>query len=378
MTPGSGTGPATQAPTRHPRAFVLLARGFSAEAWHEKWRSGQLLGLNEPYAYGYHHAKDEGFDVVYSQDAPEGPLGKLFRLGIRAITGFDFAHAWHNRAQFSAADVVWTHTESQSLAAGLLYRLTPAAQRPRMILQSVWLMDSWARTGALRRRLYQWLLAPADVLTFHSPLNVALAREAFAGQRCELVHFGIAHGPKVAPKRIDVGQQPLRVLSLGSDRHRDWGTLIDAVRGSPELTLTIVSGTLEAQRVADVANARIVRPKTNDELKALFGAADVVVVPLKPNLHASGITVMQEAAVMGLPMVVADVGGLRDYFGDDCVSYVPSQDVAALRAAILAQRDDPDAAHARATAAQARMGPTGLSAVAFAHQHAALSRQILA
>ncbi len=39
-----------------------------------------------------------------------------------------------------------------------------------------------------------------------------------------------------------------------------------------------------------------------------------MVVPLKPNKHASGITVMEEAALHGLPMVVTDTGGLKAYF----------------------------------------------------------------
>ncbi|MBE7249591.1 MAG: glycosyltransferase family 1 protein, partial [Actinomycetospora chiangmaiensis] len=33
-----------------------------------------------------------------------------------------------------------------------------------------------------------------------------------------------------------------------------------------------------------------------------------IVVPVKPNLHASGNTVMQEAALCGVPIVASDTG----------------------------------------------------------------------
>ncbi|WP_443798338.1 glycosyltransferase, partial [Burkholderia gladioli] len=61
--------------------------------------------------------------------------------------------------------------------------------------------------------------------------------------------------------------------------------------------------------------------------------ADVIVVPLRPNHHASGITVMLEAAAVGKPMIVSDVGGLRDYFPNDCAAYVPAFDASAMRGA---------------------------------------------
>ncbi|OXH87791.1 hypothetical protein CA831_19630 [Burkholderia multivorans] len=58
----------------------------------------------------------------------------------------------------------------------------------------------------------------------------------------------------------------------------------------------------------------------------LYAWADVIVVPLRPNFHASGITVMLEAAALGKPMIVSDVGGLTDYFPHDTAAYVPPFD----------------------------------------------------
>lgn len=370
-------GNVAKAAKPRPRAFVLLAYGFGARTRKAKFDAGRLIGLNEPYAYGYFHAAEEGIEVIYGEDAQEGWLGKLGRLAIRAVTGFDFVHAWRQRAEIAAVDIVWTHTESQSLAVGAVWRLLPKASRPRLLFQQIWLIDSWPALGPLRRCFYRWLLAPADVLTFHSPLNTEIASRIFAPQRCELVRYGIVAEPKIAPKRIVPGSV-LRVLALGNDRHRDWETLLAAVAGCEDLHLTIISGTVSKALLAGHSNVTLARVTTNEALFAQYAAADVVALCLRSNLHVSGSTVSQEAAVMGVPMVISDVGGLRAaYFDDSCVTYVPPGDPAALRAALREQASDPAAAQARAVRAQARMSSEGLSSRAFARDHALLSFEIL-
>ncbi len=359
-----------------PVAFVLLARGFGAATWNKRFHQGKIIGLNEEYAYGYHHAEKAGVDVRYSEDAPEGLLGKFVRLATRAVLGFDLVHAWRNREAFFAADVVWTHTESQGLAAGLLCWLHPRLRAPRMILQSVWICDRWDSYSRLKQSLYRKLLAKGSILTFHSPLNLAKAQATFPGRRCELVRFGIAADQKVAPQ-VTPGQRPVQLLALGNDRHRDWATLIEAVRGRDDLSLTVVSGTMPKALIKNMSNCQVVRPTHNDELNGLFANADMVIVPLQANLHVSGITVLQEAVIKGRPVIVSDVGGLRAYFGDDDVWFVQPNDIAALQATIAEIAEHPERALAKAITAQAKTGPDGLSSKAFARDHARLSLELL-
>ncbi|MEN0107824.1 MAG: glycosyltransferase family 4 protein [Pseudomonas sp.] len=362
--------------SRRPIAFVLLAHGFGAKTWNSRFHAGKIIGLNEEYAYGYHHAEKDGFDVRYSEDLHEGLFSKLVRFAFRALLGFDAVHAWRNRAAFFAADVVWTHTESLSLAAALLCRLHRRKPRPKLILQSVWLCDQWEQLSRFKRRLYRALLSQADILTFLSPLNAQKAQAIFPDKRCEFVRFGIASSrpqPPRAPRSTGV----VRLLSLGNDRHRDWTTLVEAARGLPDTNLVIVSGTAPKYLVNGTANCSITTPRQNSELDALFASADIIVVPLTENLHASGITVVEEAIVKGLPLVVSDVGGLRGYVGDDDVWYVPPHNSQALREVISQVISDPQAALAKASAAQKTLKRNGLSSLAYAAEHARLSRQLL-
>jgi len=356
------------------KVFVQLAFGQGGESWNARWRRGEMIGLNEPYPYGYWRAADAGTQVVYSQDR-EGRLGKLVRYAGRLVLGFDFVQAWRNRRGIMAADVVWTHTEAQGLAVTLLFRVLRAKRRPKLVAQSVWLIDRWAARPFYQKWLARWLLKDADVLTFHSPLNEARARVLFPGVRTEIVLFGIDNGAMrdFVPRERD---GVCRVLSLGSDQHRDWGTLVAAVSGVRGET-RIASGKPAAAKAAEGRSGiSVVRARTNEELLALYAWADVVVVPLTENLHASGITVIEEATILGKPVIATAAGGLEAYFGPEVVCYVPAGDAGALRSAIEGVCADVERQRAMVAAAQERVR-SEVNSARYVERHMELSRALL-
>jgi glycosyltransferase involved in cell wall biosynthesis len=91
-------------------------------------------------------------------------------------------------------------------------------------------------------------------------------------------------------------------------------------------------------------------------------------------VHSSGITVIQEAALAGIPIVATNVGGLDAYFPHDEVRYVPAADVEALRQA-LRTTSDPVEAYAQTRRAQKFMVDRRLWGEAYAHVE--LSREVL-
>jgi glycosyltransferase involved in cell wall biosynthesis len=359
------------------QVFVHLAYGYGAQSWERRWKDGNILGINELLPYGYYRAETMGCAVTHSQDRSESLSGKIFRLGLRVVLGFDLIHAWRNFDHMKDADVIWTHTESQFLAILLLFRLKRGARRPKLIAQSVWLFDQWHRFSAPRQWLFSSLIRGADILTVLSPSNLAIAKRLFPKVRSELVLFGIAADAKVEPTRHPV-KKPLNIISLGNDVHRDWDLLIGAVASHPDWTLKIASQKVKPSAIANASNVEIVSLNTNDEIFALYRSADLLVLAIKPNFHASGITVLEEAALLGVPIICSDTGGLRAYFSDPEVCFVPSQDTVALEGAIQKLADDPDARLALARAAQARMGPTGLSSESYVRRHVEISRELLA
>ena len=353
--------------------FVHLAHGFGAANWRVRHAAGTVIGINEIPAYGYARAASAERHIVYSEDQPEGKLTKLARLGIRAILGFDFVHALRNRRGILASDVVWTHTESQYLSILLMLAFVPASRRPRVIAQTVWLIDQWDGLFVLKRWFYKALMRRADALTFLSPLNLSKAQTILPRARCEFVRFGIKADDLVHREPRTGG--PVRILAVGNDRHRDWASLI-AATGGWDCEVKIVSGVVGAEALRDAPNLSIVRPRSNAELFALYDWADLLVVTLKPNLHASGITVIEEAVTRSLPVVASRVGGLEHYFAADEISLLDDNGVGSIRGMVQTLYADPRRRAAMAAKAQERVR-AGLSSTGYAMHHVAISQDLL-
>lgn len=358
------------------RVFVHLAYGFGASNWLERWQRSEIIGINDRLPYGYFWAEEDGCAIEYSEDRSENFLSRMLRLSLRLVLGFDFVHAWRNRRGITNAEIIWTHTESQHLAVLLLLFLRPPSRRPKVIAQSIWLFDRWHRLSRLRRRLYARLIVGADLLTMHSPENLKLARALFPMCRCELILFGIrGEWQRVRERRA--ARHPIRIVSLGNDRHRDWPTLIDAVGGREDCVLRIASANVPSALVRKAPNIAIVRPRNNAELIALYDWADIAVVAIRPNLHASGITVVEEATLCGVPVICTDTGGLGAYFSDDEIACVPPQMPQAIRDRIGALAADDAMRWAMVERARARIVAGGLTSRRFARRHAELSRELL-
>jgi glycosyltransferase involved in cell wall biosynthesis len=363
-------------PSRDPiRVFVHLSHGVDAEVWRAGWADGSLIGVNEPSPYGYDRAEALGCSVTYSVPARENAVSRLIRLGVRAITGFDLVHAWRNRRGIREAEVVWTHTESQGLAVAALLVFRRRPRRPALLLQNVWLIDRWARYPPPHRWLFSRLLRTADVLTFHSVQNRETAERLLSPARCELVRFGIRIDEMTPPVQRHGGAR-MSVLSLGNDEHRDWATAVRAIELIPSADLTVLSQSFPAA-LARSRSVTVHRARSNDELAALFAAADLVMIALSPNQHASGLTVLQEAVIQGVPVVVTATGGLTDYFDETMVTFVPPGNAEAMAEGLRNVVADGDRSHAMATRAQSRMSPDQISSVAFVRSHVDLSRELL-
>lgn len=358
------------------QVFVHLAYGFGARRWNANFRAGRLAGINEPYAYGYHRANQHGCQVVYSEDHLECAPMRYFRLCLRVLLKFDLVHAWRNRRGICSADVVWTHTESQHAAILLLFLMMRGERRPKLIAQSVWLFDRWSKMNVANRWIFRKLLAHADILTVLSSANLQRARELFPKIRSELVLFGIRPDEKSEPRQGPV-RRPIRVISLGNDEHRDWTTLISAAKVHSDIELRIASRNVPRNLYVNSRNISISYLNSYEDIIKLYSWADVMVISLKPNLHVSGITVLQEAALLGVPAICSDISGLRDYFSDEEVVYIRPGDPNVIIQAIRAIAENDDLRYTIAKRAQARMGSSGLGSDSYVKRHVELSRDLV-
>ena len=356
--------------------FVHLAHGFGRTSWRDRWNAGKIIGINHEDPYGYRQAETMGCKISQSEDRPESALGRLVRLGVRFCLGFDLLHAWRNRHGIFRAQVIWTHTESQALAILLLLRYRGLKSRPKLIAQTIWTMDDWPSYSFIRRSFYKSLLQQADLLTVHSTSALRRLREIFPLSRTEFVRYGI-RADATLERSFRPMHGPIRVLTLGNDRHRDWPTFVAAVRNSPGMEARMVTRTDVSRLSQGIQNLTLATPASNSDLIALYEWADVVVVCLTDNLHASGLTVIQEAVLLGIPVICSDSGDLKSYFNEGEVSYVIPQDPRALASAILQVASDPEGSQKKSAQALARMKAGEINSRDFVAHHVRMSRELL-
>jgi glycosyltransferase involved in cell wall biosynthesis len=358
------------------RVHVHLATAQDAADWKQRYEADTLVGVNDPSPYGYARANHMGCDVTFSAPGKKGTIREIARLVLRAMLGFDYLHARNNRSRILAADAVWTYTESQFLGVAAVLATRPRnAHRPKLIGQAVWMFDHWSSFFFVQKWLCRRLIKYVDILPVHSPLNAQMARDLFPESRIEFIHFGIPN--ETVEPVVDRSANPTHVLALGNDRHWDWKTAIDALGGQDDIQLTILSSSAHPSVAARKSNVTILPARTNAQLKQYLRGATIMLVPLKTNLHASGITAIQEAALFGLPVIATDTGGLRSYFDETCVTYIEPGDPADLLAAVRRLAADPDARIAQAKRAQARTKAADMGCEAYVRRYADWTHELV-
>jgi glycosyltransferase involved in cell wall biosynthesis len=159
--------------------------------------------------------------------------------------------------------------------------------------------------------------------------------------------------------------------------HRDWSTLLRAFGGRSEYELAIASRQLTQRRLRNFPNVRLVKAQTEADVRQLYQWADIVVVPLKHNRHASGITVIFEGTISGVPVVATDTGGLRAYFSENEIAYVPLNAPDAMRGMVDLLCTDRARTIAMVAKAQRHMLTGELTKQGYAKRHRQLTEDLL-
>ncbi|HEY1997295.1 glycosyltransferase family 4 protein [Paraburkholderia sp.] len=340
------------------------------------YRKGDNIGC----LYGYHHAESDDYALTYSQDTRENAPVRLLRRALKAMLGFDLIHTLRNRDEILRSDVIWTHTEHEYLSVALVLLMSgrhiSRGAPPLLLAQSVWLLDKWPNYGLLRRWLYRKLIARADVLTTLASENAELC-ERFFGRKATHVYYGLntIDFPVQVPRSWQP-HTPVRIAAIGNDRDRDWETLIKAFGDDARYSVRLATRRRIPARL-HAANVEIAPAAGLKKARELYDWADLVIVPLRPNSHASGITVMLEAAALGKPMVVTEVGALDDYFSRSAAAYVPPFDPLALRKAVDHLVASPHDALRQAQAAAEELLSRDLTTRQFAMQHVRITEELL-
>jgi len=159
--------------------------------------------------------------------------------------------------------------------------------------------------------------------------------------------------------------------------HRDWSTLLCAFGNVDGYEVRIGSSQVNSKLVRGLRNVTVKSVELEDQVRALYDWADILVVSLKPNLHVSGITVIFESIICGVPTICTDTGGLRAYFSDAEVTYVPALAPIALRVAADRLSGDNEGRFTQTIRAQQHLISADLTARGFAMRNRTLSEELL-
>ncbi|WP_267428737.1 glycosyltransferase [Methylobacterium sp. GC_Met_2] len=294
------------------------------------------LGLTpDPIAYGFHHALNTGYDISFSSSVLNGPIYQFIRKSIIKIFCLDLLHAIGNWKKIEQADVVWTVTDVEYLGV-LLVLILSNNKNTFVLCNNVWLFDRLTKKPRLYSNLIvRMLVKRANLLTFHSVAHQRKAEEFMEGANLRTVPFGISDEAFVVQKPSKGRTRTTtKIFCPGNDKTRNWDAIHQAFANNSKFDVVIVCDRLPISYFEKASNFRQVKRPTIDEFKELYRSTDFVVVSMYENSY-SGITVALEAAAMGVPIVSTDTGGIRTYFDDDEVKYVPLASPDAIRDAIL-------------------------------------------
>lgn len=124
------------------------------------------------------------------------------------------------------------------------------------------------------------------------------------------------------------GEPPARatptVLTVGAWQ-RDF-ELLEQVVESVAARFVVISSREVVSRFAGLPNVEARSGVSDDELRELYQGSDLLFLPL---VQAAANNALLEAMACGLPVIVSDFPGTREYAGPDAARYVPPFDRAA-------------------------------------------------
>lgn len=322
------------------RAWVELHPSLDAASWRQMHARG---AVPDRLPYGLDRLAGYGLDVDVRADR-RGTLGAAgYRMARRLGGSYAWAEALAVRTP-PEADVALSWDERRGAP-----RAMAEGRRRSVGTGVIWLTESRpgpadrAALRALRRCSLVWVLA--------APQLDLLREQGIARSRLAHLPFGVDADFFDADAGVPTTDL---VVSAGNDRHRDWGTLLDAFALVRQVRPTARLELATRTHVPPAAGVTVHASLGHAALRRLYSRAAVVAVSTHPNLHVSGMTVALEAKAMRRPVVMSRTAGVGTYVEHDVDGVlVPPGSPRAMAEAIIAVLSDEAVAAALGAAGRA-------------------------
>jgi glycosyltransferase involved in cell wall biosynthesis len=315
-------------------------------------------------------------------DVPVVKAGRLFSLSSAPLSLSFYSYLWHLEANVDIAHLHMPYPPGElgQLVLGRSRRLV-ATYHSDIVRQRV--------LGALYRPFLWQTLRRAHLIAVSNPTYIQDSPFLRAhAQKCRVVHFGIdlarfARSAKTEARaaawRARFGHRPL-VLFVGRLRHyKGVHVLLAALARLPAEVQALIAGSgpleaclrAQAQAYGVADRAHFLGTLDDEEVAALYHAADVFVLPSTNRAETFGI-VQLEAMACGKPVICTELGTGTSYVNQHGITglVIPPNDPDALAAAVQHLLANPEL--------RAAMGAAGQQRVVREFSSDAMCRQMLA
>ncbi|MCH8526422.1 MAG: glycosyltransferase family 4 protein [Kiritimatiellae bacterium] len=222
--------------------------------------------------------------------------------------GGDFASCLATFRRANSADVVWSHADTLGIplslfkACGLL--------RPPLVYTSIGLVERFRAMPESRwKRRQLRALGRCAAFVGYGWEETEVLKQWFPECPVHFLPYGVdteRWKPLDRPKTVDV-------LSLGMDWQRDFGCLLPFARAHPDKRVKIITSRhLQSALGAVPENVELCDPVPLTRIPEEMASARVVALPVKENTYSGATTTLLQAMAMGLPVVVSEVGAIRN------------------------------------------------------------------
>lgn len=295
------------------KALVFL--GLRHTILAKQWESEYALGMrNDTMLYGYGNAATEGFSVEYCSFSrveriffKENKIGKIYLYLLKLPI------------LLMKYDVVWTHLDRDALFIARLKGI-PLIGRLfcKHIANFVWLIDHTQKFDSNKKKRISKKLGKIDKIFYLSKSEEQefITHYRVPNDKLLYTRYGInfsAYGPLATGSKPHNFNYRNYILSVGTDEHRDLDLLDIVAGGNPEKKFIVCSGSPAHQLKKFKSNNIVLMRANYNEMVYLYRNCEMVIIPLKFNFHASGITTLLEAAAARKPVIINYTPGLEDY-----------------------------------------------------------------
>jgi glycosyltransferase involved in cell wall biosynthesis len=300
----------------------------------------------DEFLYGFPQVREkfpysDFFEADYSGMALRRLLKPIEMLTVRLGFGIFFSTIVLNWKTVKRARLLVATSDSTGVPLLILKRLGLLPAKVVMISQGIHSIE--ADIGHLP--WFEWLadalgkcLERASAIVCLGDGDSVAIQRSFSHYRLPevvTIQFGIDHAfwhpaeEKPGPSAAKEGF----VLSVGSDRMRDYPTLISAIDSTPLRLVTRLGLPVEAER----PNIQVLSKLEWPQLRSLYQEARFVATPVKDQPRDSGHSATLQAMACGKTVILSDTAGLWDRenmkHGETCYLVEPGNP-AAMRSAI--------------------------------------------